>query len=414
MQILTYIDSNLAMQDDAPVFDWNKPERRKTFKIPHFKRNQPIVMESVEKVKNAPSKKSIDRTFEKKETSENRSKIWSDVLPTMKSILASHKIAILGFFGFYTLILVTAFALTNVILPIRSIRLQDVSDMEYVILDAALRSFALSSYQNDSVNEEGDLEYSSGKLKYALHSVTYSKYTVRSGDNITKIARKFGLSNISSIISANKITNDRSLRIGEVIRIPSTDGIIHTVKKNESLASISKQYGLTPEVLLDINDLSSSVLQIGQEVFIPGAKLDPNVIKQTLGKMFMTPIKAKWRLTSPYGERADPFTGVKKFHTGMDMACPQGTPVYSTMDGRVIEVSFNRIFGNYIIVSHANGYQSLYAHLSATNVKKGQYVYQGNKIGLVGSTGYSTGPHLHFTVYKNGKLVNPQKLLNNK
>ncbi|MCR5698968.1 MAG: M23 family metallopeptidase [Treponemataceae bacterium] len=414
MQILTYIDSNLAMQDANPVFDWNKTQRRKTFKMPHLKRNQPIIMEAVEKVKAAPVQKTVERTFEREEKKENRSKVWSDVLPSIKSILASHKIAILGFFGFYALILVTAFALTNVILPIRSIHLQTITDMEYVILDAALRSFALSSDQNDSVNDEGDLEYSSAKLKYALQSVTFSKYTVRSGDNITKIARRFGLSNISSIISVNKITNDRSLRIGEVIRIPSTDGIIHTVRKNESLASISKKYDLTPEALLDVNDLSSSVLQVGQEIFIPGAKLDPNVIKQTLGKMFMTPIKAKWRLSSPYGERSDPFTGVKKFHTGMDMACPTGTPVYSTMDGRVIEVSFNRIFGNYIIVSHANGYQSLYAHLSATNVKKGQYVYQGNKIGLVGSTGYSTGPHLHFTVYKNGKLVNPQKLLNNK
>jgi murein DD-endopeptidase MepM/ murein hydrolase activator NlpD len=130
-----------------------------------------------------------------------------------------------------------------------------------------------------------------------------------------------------------------------------------------------------------------------------------------LGELFKCPITAKWRLSSPYGNRADPFTGVKKFHTGMDMAAPTGTPVKAALDGKVVAVSFNQVYGNYVIISHINGYQSLYAHLHTATAKVGQRINQGDKLGLVGSTGYSTGPHLHFTVYKNGKLVNPQELI---
>ena len=72
---------------------------------------------------------------------------------------------------------------------------------------------------------------------------------------------------------------------------------------------------------------------------------------------------------------------------------------------------YSNIYGNYVIIKHANGYQTLYAHMSKILAKKGQWVSQGTRIGLVGSTGYSTGPHLHFTVYKNGQLVNPMTLI---
>ena len=93
------------------------------------------------------------------------------------------------------------------------------------------------------------------------------------------------------------------------------------------------------------------------------------------------------------------------------MACPTGTPIYAAMSGKVIHAGWSNIFGNYIIVDHGNGYQTLYGHMSKILARNGQRVSQGTRIGLVGSTGYSTGPHLHFTVYKNGKLVDPLTLL---
>jgi murein DD-endopeptidase MepM/ murein hydrolase activator NlpD len=82
------------------------------------------------------------------------------------------------------------------------------------------------------------------------------------------------------------------------------------------------------------------------------------------------------------------------------------------MDGKVSSTGINATYGKFIILSHDNGYQSMYAHLSAFSVKQGDYVNQGGKIGEVGNTGYSTGPHLHFAVYKNGRAINPLDLLN--
>ena len=116
-------------------------------------------------------------------------------------------------------------------------------------------------------------------------------------------------------------------------------------------------------------------------------------------------------MTSAYGSREDPIKHIKSYHTGVDWGAPKGTPVFASLHGKVAHTGFNNIFGKYVIISHAKGYQTLYAHLNSYCVKIGQSVNQGDKIGAVGSTGYSTGPHLHFTIYKNGKHTNPMALL---
>ena len=165
------------------------------------------------------------------------------------------------------------------------------------------------------------------------------------------------------------------------------------------------------EDLLDVNDLASQTLTVGQQLFIPGAKMDAAKLHEVLGDLFKIPITAAYRISSKFGWRPDPFTGVRSYHTGIDLACPEGTPIRAAMNGTVAFVGWSNVFGNYIIVNHPNGYQTLYGHLSASRVKKGQSVTQATVIGLVGSTGYSTGAHLHFTVYKNGRLVNPSSVL---
>ncbi|MBQ5432404.1 MAG: M23 family metallopeptidase, partial [Treponema sp.] len=107
----------------------------------------------------------------------------------------------------------------------------------------------------------------------------------------------------------------------------------------------------------------------------------------------------------------DPFTGIKQHHTGIDMACPTGTPIKAAKSGKVSFTGYSNVYGKYVIVTHADGYQTLYGHMSRITTKKGQVVDQGSQLGLVGSTGYSTGPHLHLSVYKNGKLIDPLSVL---
>ncbi|WP_022933215.1 peptidoglycan DD-metalloendopeptidase family protein [Treponema bryantii] len=279
------------------------------------------------------------------------------------------------------------------------------------ILNKLMANFALEGkIDYDENGKLLDVEVPAVKPNFT-QPVTFQTYKVRQGDTISGIAKKFGLTNISTLISVNDIGNVRQLAAGQKLKIPSIDGIVYTVKKGDSLSGITGKYKVSLEQLLDVNELTSETLTAGQQLFLPGAAMDANSLRNAMGELFRMPIAAKFRWSSPYGYRIDPIAGVKSFHTGTDMACPTGTPILAAMSGKVTTTGINRVYGNYVIIDHGNGYQTLYAHMSKIIASKGQWVSQGTRIGLVGSTGYSTGPHLHFTVYKKGKLVDPMTVL---
>jgi len=239
-------------------------------------------------------------------------------------------------------------------------------------------------------------------------AVEISSYTVRKGDSISSISRQFGRSP-DSILSMNGIRNAKSLKIGTELKIPSMDGLLHVVAKGESLGSIAKRYKVELTLLADANDLGSMTLKVGQSLFIPGARLGADELRRIYGTAFAWP--ARGPISSWFGIRADPFTGVRRFHAGIDIVVNLGTPVKAAADGVVADVGYNGNYGNYIILSHGDGYQTLYGHLTAYSVRAGQHVSQGAVMGISGSTGYSTGPHLHFGLYRNGAAINPLKSL---
>ena len=127
--------------------------------------------------------------------------------------------------------------------------------------------------------------------------------------------------------------------------------------------------------------------------------------------LMKTPIDGA-RLSSGYGMRKHPILGYSKLHAGVDFAAPRGTPVYAAGDGTVQRANYFGSYGNYVLIRHANGYETAYAHLNgfARGVKTGARVRQGQVIGYVGTTGRSTGPHLHYEVHVNGKKMNPLAL----
>ena len=405
MQIYSYINSNISNSTASGITLDSLLKSQRPTKVKHNSVNAKSYDVSTF------GSWAMEQTFKKPIVSfDGISSFFRDFVPALTHAFSKAKVVFIVISVLYALALSIPLILDNVQLQVKPVEMTSISETESVLLTKAMLDFVFAD-KSEYVDESGNINLANSSLAFALQPVEFQKYTVKSGDNITRISKKFGLSNISTLIAVNNISNARKLQVGEVLKIPSTDGVIHTVTKNENLNGIASKYGVSIENLLDVNDLSTSVLKAGQNLFIPGARLDSYSLKMALGELFKCPITAKWRLTSPYGNRADPFTGVKKFHTGMDMAAPTGTPVKATLDGKVVAVSFNQVYGNYVIVSHINGYQSLYAHLHAATVKVGQRINQGEKLGLVGSTGYSTGPHLHFTVYKNGKLVNPQELV---
>jgi murein DD-endopeptidase MepM/ murein hydrolase activator NlpD len=118
-------------------------------------------------------------------------------------------------------------------------------------------------------------------------------------------------------------------------------------------------------------------------------------------------------LSSSMGNRADPINGEKDFHPGLDISADKGDPVYSTADGKVVNASAAGNYGNLVIIDHGYGIETRYGHLSAFKVKAGQSVKRGDLLGLVGMTGRATGPHLHYEVRANGRILNPLQLLLN-
>ncbi len=244
--------------------------------------------------------------------------------------------------------------------------------------------------------------------------ITYQTYRVKSGDMIGFIADDFNVTQ-DTIISINNIRQSRLIQPGQYLKIPSMPGIIYSVKKDgETPSSIAEKYEINVEKCALVNNLQpSSQLSAGTSIFVPDAELDWATRQEINGDLFKKPLHSRYWLSSPYGWRDSPFNpGKRTFHGGMDMAVAQGTAIYPSLDGKVTATGYNATYGNYVIITHHSGYKTLYAHMSSINCKKGNFVYTNTVIGRVGSTGMSTGPHLHFTVYKNGKTVNPSLMIN--
>jgi LysM repeat protein len=237
----------------------------------------------------------------------------------------------------------------------------------------------------------------------------YTSYTTQPGDNISVLAKDFGLS-MGTLLSANNIRQPRLMQIGQTLRVPNQDGIVHRVKQGDTLESIARKYTVDIEAIQTVNELFSPRISVNASLFIPGAQLAPAELLEITGDLFLWPVRGY--ITSPYGYRTSPFTGARQFHSGMDISSAMGTPVRASMAGRVTVAGYNGTFGNYVVITHHSGYRTLYGHLSVIRVKSGAYVSTGERIGDVGSTGLSTGPHLHFTVYKNGVTINPRGLVN--
>ena len=129
------------------------------------------------------------------------------------------------------------------------------------------------------------------------------------------------------------------------------------------------------------------------------------------GGMFKWPAPSYTRISDDYGNRIHPITGTNQFHNGVDMAAPGGSPILAAYDGEVVAATYNASMGNYVMIDHGDSLYTIYMHASALYVSKGDYVSKGQKIAAVGTTGRSTGNHLHFSVRKNGSYVSPWNYL---
>ena len=207
-----------------------------------------------------------------------------------------------------------------------------------------------------------------------------------------------------TIATVNRISSPNDLKIGQEIILPVMHGIFIPMKAENTLEIL-----LQKEYAKEITE-KTQIYEIDGEkfYFLPDKRFSPTQIAFFHDTGMRLPLNKKV-LTSQFGYRTSPISGTWKFHAGIDLAAPIGTEVYACKSGTVAVVGYNSIYGNYIDIRHAGNTTSRYAHLSKTLVKQGQTVSTGGVIGLVGTTGASTGPHLHFEVRENGTPTDPTK-----
>jgi len=231
-------------------------------------------------------------------------------------------------------------------------------------------------------------------------SDTISLYVVREGDSLSQIAKMFSVST-ETIIWANDIKRGDLIAPGDTLVILPISGVRHTVLKGDTLQSIAKKYDGDIDEILDFNGLSeNSTLAVGDIVVIPdgeasmpkyssGGTLVRGSSGPSLSGYYMRPINGGVKTQGLHGYNA------------IDIGAPYGTPIFAAASGDVIiskGSGWNGGYGNYVVIRHPNDTQTLYAHNSRNIVSTGQHVVQGQIIGYVGSTGKSTGSHLHFEI----------------
>ena len=140
-------------------------------------------------------------------------------------------------------------------------------------------------------------------------------------------------------------------------------------------------------------------------------KVKPDYTTRTMSGGFTWPVPSGGRISSTFGSREAPTEGASTYHKGIDIAASSGSKVVASAGGEVVIATYSASAGNYVMINHGSGVYTVYMHMASLGVSEGQEVKQGESIGTVGSTGYSTGPHLHFGIRENGSYVDPQSFM---
>lgn len=267
----------------------------------------------------------------------------------------------------------------------------------------------------ESIPSEEVTEYQNQKRKESIN------YVVKPGETVTHVANKFGIS-VETILWENDLGPRSLIRPGDELVILPMTGVSHKVASGDTIGKIAKKYDISEEKIIEYNNLFDvSDIKVGQDLLIPeGRKVSPYVAPSTsyvratpsssgITKLFIPP-QASASQTSgmvwPAGVRR-----ISQYyswrHTGLDIAGPTGTAIYAAEGGTVEYSGWSNGYGYNVLINHNNGYKTRYAHHSKLYVSKGDQVVKGQTIAAMGSTGWSTGPHLHFEVIVSGVKKNP-------
>ncbi len=229
-----------------------------------------------------------------------------------------------------------------------------------------------------------------------------SLYLVQEGDTLSQVAEMFGVS-VNTVVWANELSSNKDIHPGQTLLILPISGVQYKVKKGDTVKKIAKKFGGDVDEIISYNDLKDGVLVVGETITIPGGEIEEEKTKTTSYKKVAVnkgpSISGYFIHPAPYSVKTQGLHG----HNAIDFGAPcgMGSPIRASAGGSVIVSrvgGWNGGYGNYVVVDHPNGTQTLYAHLYKNIVWQGQKVVQGQVIGYLGTTGRSTGCHLHFEV----------------
>lgn len=246
------------------------------------------------------------------------------------------------------------------------------------------------------------------------------QYTIQPGDTVSTIAENFGLTT-RTVLWANGLSDQDYIRPGQTIKIPPQSGYLYTVKSGDTLGAIARKYQGNEEDILAANHLAAAeAIQIGDQIIIPnGVPPAPPAPPASSNRSFIgrflasdeappsaPPGGGRWRWPTSGRKINQYYRG--RWHTGLDVEGDYSSPIYAAGAGTVTFAAFDRSgYGLHVIIDHGNGYRTLYGHASKVFVHVGQHVTRGQTIAMVGSTGRSTGTHLHFEIRTGGGFINP-------
>lgn len=227
-------------------------------------------------------------------------------------------------------------------------------------------------------------------------------HIVQPGETLSAIAARYG-STVAAVAASNNLENPNLIFPGQKLRVPGGDGTAHTVTRGDTLWQIAQRYGVSLTALRQANpDLDPYSLPVGAVVQVPGAAR-VTVSRQAGGLGLGWPLLG--RISSGYGWRGG------RMHYGLDIAAASGSTITAAAAGRVVSAGWNGGYGRMLVLEHARGVRTVYAHCLRLLVQPGQQVWRGQAVARVGASGNATGPHLHFEVHVGGRPQNPLRFL---
>lgn len=259
---------------------------------------------------------------------------------------------------------------------------------------------------NAAVREESRILARTRPARPARRRLEVIVHRVEEGESLWSIAERYG-TDVDSVMASNELTRGSTVLPGDELRVPPVVGLVYSVQPGDSVHALARMFDVPVEEIAAANDLESDgLIAPGQTLVLPGARRPPEraqvaSVSRGSGSIGRYIWPAVGPITSSYGPRWG------RPHRGLDIAAPNASEVVAARRGVVISSGWKGPYGLTVEIDHGDGVTTLYAHMSKIYVEAGEALQAGETIGLIGSTGESTGPHLHFELRRNGEPIDP-------